>query len=85
MNHESLAHLAELNFHCRRGMQETELILSAFLNKHYAALPLHLKKQFSLLLAEEDPTLWDWLVLKHPPADSFKDIVTHIIASCAPT
>ncbi|MCX7121170.1 MAG: succinate dehydrogenase assembly factor 2 [Gammaproteobacteria bacterium] len=64
---------------CRRGMLELDFIFQQFLNQEYDALTENQKRLFSLLLQEEDPTLYDWLVTGVPCTDgALQDIVNTV-------
>ena len=54
---------ARLKFLCRRGMKELDEILNPFFDKHFMELSPELKEAFAELLNQEEPTLFDWLVL----------------------
>lgn len=65
---------------CRRGMLELDFIFQRFLSQHYDQLSENDKALFSLLLNEEDPTLYDWLVTEIPCTDvKLQPIVACII------
>ncbi len=51
-----------LQWQCRRGMLELDIILSNFFTKHYEKLKKDEKSAFARLLACEDTDLWAWLV-----------------------
>jgi len=50
-----------VRWHCRRGLLELDLVLSKFLNKHYATLSDSQKAVFNRLLDYTDNDLWDLL------------------------
>lgn len=50
----------------RRGMLELDFIFERFLNHHYDQLSENDKQLFMRLLNEEDPVLYDWLVVDLP-------------------
>lgn len=54
---------------CRRGMLELDFIFEQFLDCHYSQLTSEQKKLLSQLLNQEDPTLYDWLVVDLPCTD----------------
>lgn len=67
---------------CRRGMLELDFIFQRFLEQHYSQLSENDKALFLLLLNEEDPTLYDWLVTEIPCPDArLQPIVTRVIKS----
>jgi antitoxin CptB len=72
---------ARLKFLCRRGMKELDEILNPFFDEHYKDLDPALKQDFAELLNQEEPCLFDWLILNKPPHTAFKKIVDVIISS----
>lgn len=54
-----MSELDRVRWHCRRGMLELDLVLSRFLERHFAALPLDQRTTFKALLAQSDSVLWD--------------------------
>ena len=53
----------KLQWMCRRGMLELDVLLQSFLENEYDRLTEEDKRLFRELLAEEDTMLWDWLVV----------------------
>lgn len=47
---------------CRRGMLELDLLLLPFVEKHYTALPQDEQSAFIRLLEASDPNLFSWLL-----------------------
>ena len=56
-----------IRWHCRRGMLELDLVLSAFLERHFGSLDAAGVNAFTALLARTDPELLD-LVMGHDEA-----------------
>jgi antitoxin CptB len=50
-----------VRWHCRRGLLELDIVLSKFLDKHYATLSAEQKSVFKELLELPDNDLWDLL------------------------
>jgi len=48
-----------VRWQCRRGMLELDLVLSRFLERHFADLPADQCAAFKALLAYSDSVLWD--------------------------
>jgi antitoxin CptB len=48
-----------IRWHCRRGLLELDLVLSQFLERHFANLPPNQREAFKLLLDRSDTELWD--------------------------
>ena len=61
---------ARLKFLCRRGMKELDEILNPFFDDHFANLSPELKENFAALLNQEEPSLFDWLVLGKETSNS---------------
>lgn len=65
---------------CRRGMLELDFIFQRFLEHHYDQLSENDKTLFSLLLNEEDPILYDWLITETPCTNTtLQPIVSYVI------
>ena len=58
-----------VRWHCRRGLLELDLVLSKFLNKHYATLSDQHRAVFKELLEYSDNDLWDLLSGRRHAAD----------------
>jgi antitoxin CptB len=63
---------ARLNWQCRRGMLELDLMLKNFVEKCYFSLPLKTKKAFHQLLNCQDQILLDYLMGQDVPTN--KDV-----------
>jgi len=63
---------ARLQWQCRRGMLELDLMLQRFVEKRYADLPVKSKKAFHQLLQCQDQFLLDYLMGQDTPTD--KDV-----------
>jgi len=61
--------LHKLQWQCRRGMLELDLVFKDFLDHHYAALDEASKQQFIELLTYSDQDLQQWLFHKTSPAN----------------
>ena len=58
-----------IRWHCRRGMLELDLVLHAFLERHFESLDAEGLEAFRSLLARTDPDLLD-LVMGHAEAEA---------------
>jgi antitoxin CptB len=58
---------ARLEWACRRGMLELDVLLGNFLKNRYPALPEAKKKLFVELLTYSDPELFSWLLGRDKP------------------
>ncbi len=66
----------KINWKCRRGMLELDLIFRKFFEKTFPGLSPGEQQIFAEFLDEFDPVLADWIFGKHPPADDrFDNIV----------
>ena len=74
----------QLKWRCRRGMRELDVLLTRFLDNHYANVHPTLQAQFKRLLEQEDDQLWDWLLGRTEPEDAdLKAAVTAITSTKA--
>ncbi len=74
------AQQARLQWHCRRGMLELDIILGTFLKEQFTQLSGNDQNAFEQLLNCQDQDLFNWLVHKQIPTDpSLLPIITQII------
>jgi antitoxin CptB len=66
---DMIHNLSRLEWACRRGMLELDVLLGKFLKKAYPGLSEEEKLQFVRLLGCPDPDLFDWLMGHDVPAD----------------
>lgn len=59
-----------LQWHCRRGLKELDVILGPFFDQHYLALAPTDKALFSRLIDCEDMDLFNWFMRQDTPADA---------------
>jgi len=52
----------KLNWQCRRGMLELDVILQPFLEQHFDQLSENQQLLFAELLKQADPDLYSWLM-----------------------
>jgi len=70
---------ARLQWRCRRGMLELDLLLQPFVENVYDALSPEDKHKFHLLLDLQDQELLECLMLQTPPQDdSLNDIISQV-------
>ena len=75
--------LKALRWRCRRGMQELDILLSAFLEGLPEQTP-PVQQAFRKLLESEDDLLWDWLSGRAQPNDEeLKDVVRRVRQTAA--
>lgn len=70
--------LNRLRWLARRGMLELDAWLGRFLERHYAELPIALKRRFVYLLEQDDMTLYDWLTGSAQPPQDLRELVDRI-------
>jgi antitoxin CptB len=58
---------ARLQWRCRRGMKELDLLLEAYLRHRYPHAPGEEQRAFERLLEQPDPDLAAWLLYGAPP------------------
>jgi antitoxin CptB len=74
-----LSNIERLRWQCRRGMLELDVLLQAFLDKHYADLSPRLQRHFIQLLGFPDPIIHSWCVSGEQPDDEeFAELVASI-------
>lgn len=61
---------ARLQWACRRGMLELDVLLGNFLKEGYALLPQEDKASFVELLNCSDPELFSWFLGRERPVDN---------------
>lgn len=61
MSEDDDALYRRLRWQCRRGHLELDLLLHAFLERHYAQLDTRERQALARLLSYPDDTLWSWL------------------------
>ena len=69
---------SQIQWQCRRGMLELDYMLERFVNTHFEQLTDDEKIQFAQLLQNDDPTLYDWLVVGDAPDPVFMPLVRMI-------
>ncbi len=76
---ESATEKARLQWRCRRGMLELDLLLQPFVEKTYDSLSAEDQHKFHLLLDLQDQELLECLMLQIPPQDeSLNDIISQV-------
>ena len=69
-NDNDLPSESKLQWACRRGMLELDVLLGNFLQEAYPQLSLADKKTFAILLTYTDPELFSWLIDQAQAADA---------------
>ena len=71
----------EINFRSRRGLQELDILLKRFLEKHLSDLEESSLKVLIEILDMEDNDLADLLIYKNEtPKDAHRDIIKKILS-----
>jgi antitoxin CptB len=79
---ESAAEKARLQWRCRRGMLELDLLLLPFVENVYDTLTPEDKHKFHLLLDLQDQELLECLMLQAKPEDeNLNDIISQVRSS----
>lgn len=58
-----------LQWRCRRGLKELDVIIQPFLDKYYRELDVAQQAAFARLMACEDMDLLDWFMRQAQPED----------------
>ena len=61
--------LNKLNWRCRRGTKELDVLMQKFLNEFYQTSPPELQQAFECMLDMQDPELYDLLVGRQSSSD----------------
>ncbi|ALP53018.1 hypothetical protein Tel_07520 [Candidatus Tenderia electrophaga] len=70
---------SRLQWRCRRGMLELDLLLQPFVERRYDHLSAEEKQQFHALLDFQDQELLECLMLQKPPEDeTLNDIIRKV-------
>ena len=65
-----MAELSRLRWLCRRGMKELDVVMSRYLELHYASASSTEQGYFKLLLEMPDPDLYDLLLGRSATPDA---------------
>ena len=58
-----------IQWDCRRGIKEAEVLLLPFFERHFDQLSLEDKRAFVALLTQHDVDLFEWFTLRSEPDD----------------
>lgn len=70
---------AQLRWHCRRGMQELDILLSRWLDERWPEASPEMRDAFELLLECEDDKIWSWVMGREEPHLMLAEIVNDIV------
>lgn len=73
------AEINRLRWRCRRGTTELDRLFSWYLDYRYLSDDSVMQAQFSDLLQEQDPQLWDWLMGRSVPDNLLWRKIIHVI------
>jgi antitoxin CptB len=69
-----------LQWRCRRGMKELDIVLGWYLETCYPSAPAAEREAFQTLLEVEDPLIWRWLLgAAALPEGALGDVVRRLI------
>jgi antitoxin CptB len=68
-----------LQWHCRRGLKELDVILGPFMDEHYRELEAADKALFIRLVDCEDMDLFDWFMNQSKPQDPGLEHIIELI------
>ena len=68
-----------LQWQCRRGMLELDILLNRFLQQQYTKLTVQQQRDFVALLSVADTELYAWLMGQTVVASEYQTIVAHIL------
>lgn len=68
-----------LQWQCRRGLLELDLLLQRFVTEQYGSLNADARQAFRALLALPDQTLLNWIQGREIPDGKFKQIINKIL------
>jgi antitoxin CptB len=70
---------ARLRWACRRGMKELDVVLERYLGGRYDSAPEVEREAFVLLLSEEDPQIWSWIMsFEEAPAGEVGHVIEQL-------
>lgn len=67
-----------LQYRCRRGLKELDVMIQPFLEDHYRSLTEPQKADFYTLMHQEDPDLLDWFLRYKKPADPAVEAIVEV-------
>lgn len=68
-------HAKRLQWRCRRGLLELDVLLERFLTRYYENLSASDQETFAALLERSDQDLIDWLLVGKPAPSEFAGLV----------
>ena len=67
--------IKQLQWQCRRGMLEVDILLKRYLNEVYEQASAEEQACFEVLLKENDQSLFEWLTGKSLPIPHFHSLI----------
>ena len=68
-----------LQWRCRRGMKELDVMLVRFLEQNFEQMDARQRANFNRFLDEPDTRIWQWLLgREQPPVEAYRDFVERI-------
>lgn len=74
-----MLHRMQMEWRCRRGMRELDLLLQAYLRKEFNHAGVAEQRAFQRLLGRQNTELLDYLFGRSNPQDRFEDQVVRKI------
>ncbi|NJN46176.1 MAG: succinate dehydrogenase assembly factor 2 [Candidatus Competibacteraceae bacterium] len=80
-----MSELSRLRWRCRRGMKELDIVMLAYLERHYETASVDDQRIFEELLDLQDPQLYAYLLGRETPADAaVADVVNQLRTILSP-
>jgi antitoxin CptB len=67
-----------IRWRCRRGMRELDVLLEGYFNRRFDQAAPAQQQAFLLLLEQEDPDIWAWLIGHKAPPPELADVITQL-------
>ena len=77
-----IAELNRLRWRCRRGLLELDIVLTRFIDKHYAMLPPEEQSAFIELLTEADNDLWEIISGVNATSTAYNKHILQLLRQC---
>ena len=74
-----MSEMSRLHWLCRRGMKELDIVLGAYLERHYAEAAAEEQARFRALLEMPDPDLYELLLGRDSSGDPGVDALLEFL------
>ncbi len=69
----------QMQWRCRRGIRELDLVFGRFLERGFDTLPAAELEAFERLLEQNDLDIYDWLLGRtDPPSEEFRRLIARL-------